>query len=237
MRFSSINFGAGIVILALLVWGFLGSLGELFSAGEPFTGLLGLIFVLAAFSYFLLRRTGVFPHSKGLWAEVHILLGYAGAGLVIIHSGGAFFTWTGLLTLSLVLIFLLGLNLRFFSGRQCFRNFPSRLHLFANPVQRGMDLDLILQKKKAFLQGMDQRVIEGVFGLRLKDWLSHAWKAGRYLGLVLAEKRRVRETCGCSPAYLRFSQGWGRTIHILLGAGMVAGLLAHLFRACPYFSF
>jgi hypothetical protein len=237
MKFSSVNFGAGIVILALWFWGFLGSLGELFSAGEPFTGLLGLIFVLAAFFYFFLRRTGVFPHSKGLWAEVHILLGYAGVGLVIIHSGGAFFTWTGLLTLSLALIFLLGLNLRFFSGRQCFRNFPSRLHLFANPVQKGMDLGLILEKKKAFLQDMDHRAVEGVFGLRLKDWLSHPWKAGRYLSLVRIEKNRVQETCGRPPAYLRLSQDWGRYVHIVLGVGMVAGLLAHLFRSCPYFSF
>jgi hypothetical protein len=55
--------------------------------------------------------------------------------------------------------------------------------------------------------------------------------------LVLAEKRWVQETCGKPPAYLRFSQGWGGYIHIVLGAGMVAGLLLHLFRSCPYFSF
>jgi hypothetical protein len=237
MKFSSINFGAGIVILALLVWGFAANLGEHFSPGGPFTGLLGLIFVLASFFYFLLRRTGVFPGSKGFWAELHILLGCAGAGLIIIHSGGTFLTWTGLLTLSLALIFLLGLNLRFFSGRQSFRNFPSRLHLFANPSRGGMDLEPILLRKRSLLQDMDHRTVEGVFGLRLKDWLSHPWKAGRYLGLVLTEKRRVRETCGRPPAYLRISQDWGRTLHILLGAGMVAGLLFHLLRSCPYFSF
>jgi hypothetical protein len=84
---------------------------------------------------------------------------------------------------------------------------------------------------------MDYGTVEGVFGLRLKDWLFHPWKAGRYLSLVLTEKRRVRETCGSSPLYLRISQGWGRYVHILLGAGMVAGLLLHLFRSCPYFSF
>ena len=237
MRFSSINFGAGIVILALLFWGLLGTPSDHFSPGEPLAGLLGLISVLAAFFYFLLRRTGVSSRSKGLWSEFHILLGCAGAGLIFIHSGGVFFTWTGLLTLSLALIFLLGLNLRFFSARQCFRNFPSRLLLFADPVQRGMDLEPILQKKRSLLRDMEYGTVEGVFGLRLKDWLFHPWKAGRYLSLVLTEKRRVRETCGSSPFYLRISQGWGRTIHILLGAGMVAGLLFHLFRACPYFSF
>ncbi len=68
MRFSSINLGAGIAILALLVWGLLGNLGEHFSPGEPFTGILGFIFVLAAFFYFLLRRTSVFSNSKGIWA-------------------------------------------------------------------------------------------------------------------------------------------------------------------------
>ena len=237
MKFSSINFGAGIVILALLVWGFAGNLGEHFSPGEPFTGLLGVICVPAAFLYFLLRRTAVLPRSKGFWAELHILLGYAGAGLIIIHSRGTFLTWTGLLTLSLALIFLLGLNLRFFSGRQCFRNFPSRLHLFASPSQGGMDLGPLLQKKRSLLQDMDPRAVEGVFGLRLRDWLSHPWKAGRFLSLVLAEKRWVQETCGKPPAYLRFSQGWGRYIHIVLGAGMVTGLLLHLFRSCPFFSF
>ena len=237
MKFSSVNFGAGIVVLALLVWGCVGNLGEHFSPGDPFTGLLGLIFALAAFSHFLLRRTGVFPGSGGFWAELHILLGCAGAGLIIIHSGGTFLTWTGLLTLSLALIFLLGLNLRFFSGRQSFRNFPSRLHLFANPSRGGMDLEPILKKKKAFLQDMDHRAVEGVFGLRLKDWLTHPWKASRYLSLVGAEKRRVQEICGSPPAYTRISQGWGRYVHILLGAGMAAGLLLHLFRSCPYFSF
>jgi hypothetical protein len=237
MKFSSVNFGAGIVILALLFWGFLGNLSKHFSPGESFTGLLGLVFVLAAFFYFLLRRTGVSLLSKGLWAKLHILLGCAGAGLIIIHSGGTFLTWTGLLTLSLALIFLLGLNLRFFSSRQCFRNFSSRLHLFANPSRKGMDLEPILQKKEAFLQDMDSRAVEGVFGLRLKDWLFHPWKAGRYLSLVRVEKRRVQEICGSPPAYLRISQGWGRYIHIVLGAGMMAGLLLHLFRSCPYFSF
>ena len=237
MKFSSVNFGAGIVILALLFWGSLGNLSEHFSPGEPFTGLLGLVFVLAAFFYFLLRRTGVFSRSKGFWAELHILLGYAGAGLIIIHSGGSFLTWTGFLTLSLALIFLLGLNLRFFSSRQCFRNFPSRLHLFANPSQGGMDLEAILQKKRAFLQGMDHRAVEGVFGLRLRDWLLHPWKAGRYLSLVRVEKSRVQETCGRPPAYLRLSQDWGRYVHIVLGVGMVAGLFFQLLRSCPYFSF
>jgi len=237
MKFSSVNFGAGIVVLALLVWGCVGNLGEHFSPGDPFTGLLGLIFALAAFSHFLLRRTGVFPGSGGFWAELHILLGCAGAGLIIIHSGGTFLTWTGLLTLLPAMIFLLGLNLRFFSGRQSFRNFPSRLHLFANPSRGGMDLEPILLRKRALLQDMDHRTVEGVFGLRLKDWLSHPRKAGRFLGLVLAEKRWVQETCGKPPAYLRFSQGWGRYIHIVLGAGMVTGLLLHLFRSCPFFSF
>jgi hypothetical protein len=237
MKFSSVNFGAGIVILALLFWGFLGNLRERFPPGEPLTGLLGLVFVLGALFYFFLRRTGIFPRSKGLWSEVHILLGNAGAGLIIIHSGGTFFTWTGLLTFFLALIFLLGLNLRFFSGRQCFRNFPSRLQLFASPSKGAMDLEPILQQKMSLLQDMDPRAVEGVFGLRLKDWLSHPWKAGRYLDLVLAEKRRVRETCGCPPAYLRFGQGWGRYVHILLGAGLLAGLLFHLLQSCPFFSF
>ena len=237
MKFSSVNFGAGIFILALLFWGLLGKPGEHFSPGEPFTGLLGLIFVLAAFFYFLLRRTGVFSRSKGLWSEFHILLGCGGTGLIFIHSGGVFFTWTGLLTLSLALIFLLGLNLRFFSGRQCFRNFPSRLHLFANPSREGMDLEPILEKKRSLLRDMESGTVEGVFGLRLKDWLTHPWKASRYLSLIQAENRRVQETCGSPPAYLRISQGWGRYIHILLGTGVVAGLLFHLFRSCPYFSF
>ncbi len=235
MKFSSINLGAGIAILALLVWGLLGNPGEHFSPGDPFTGILGFIFVLAAFFYFLLRRTGVFSNSKGIWAEVHILLGYAGAGLIIIHSGGTFFTLTGLLTLFLALIFLLGLNLRFFSGRQSFRHFASRVELFARPYRGGMDLDPILQRKKSLLQEMDSRAVEGVFGLRLRDWLSHPVKAGRYLGLVITEKRMVGETCGRPPAYLRSSQGWGRYIHIILGAGVLAGIGLHLLRACPYF--
>jgi hypothetical protein len=236
MRFSSFNLGAGIFILALLVWGLWGNLGEYFSTGEPLTGLLGLIFVLAALFYFFLRRTGVLPGPGRLWAEIHILLGYAGVGLLLIHSGGTFLTWTGLLNLSLALILLLGLNLRFFSGRQSFRHTFSRLDLFAKPSRGGLDLEPILRKKESLLRGMDSRAPEGMFGLRPKDWLAHPWKAVRFLGLALAEKRRVRESCGSSPGYLRFSQGWGRVLHIILGVGVLAGLLLHLLRACPYFS-
>jgi hypothetical protein len=237
MKFSSINLGAGIFILALLFWGILGKPSEQFSPGGPVSGLLGLMFLLGAFFYFLLRRTGFFSRSKGLWSEFHILLGCVGAGLIFIHSGGVYFTWTGLLALSLVLILLLGLNLRFFSGRQSFRNFSSRLYLFTDAVQRGMDLEPILQRKRSLLRDLDSGAAEGVFGLRLKDWLFHPWKAARYLSLVLTEKRCLRKTCGVAPPYLRISQGWGRYLHIIIGAGIMVGIALHLLRACPYFSY
>jgi hypothetical protein len=48
--------------------------------GNLFIGLLGAAFLLAAFLYFLLRRTRIFSQSKGIVADPLILLGSVGFG-------------------------------------------------------------------------------------------------------------------------------------------------------------
>ena len=237
MRLGTVNGWAGMVILALFLWTAIGGLGSNFYAGEPILGLLGAIFSLAAGVYFLVRRNQFFANTKGLFADFHLLLGCAGVGFILIHAGGTFFGWTGLLTIAITVLFLLGLNLRFFTARQINRIFLSRPYLFFNAPQNPISLDLIIQDKKALLAQMDPRAVEETFGLRWHDWLRSPAKAVRYFWLVQKEKKWVRKACGNPPAYLGFSLGLGRFLHIGLGIGAMIGLLFHLLQSCPYFVF
>ena len=159
MRLSTVNGWAGMVILALLLWTATGGLSSNFSPGEPVPGLLGAIFSLAAGVYFLIRRNNLYSNTKGLWADFHLLLGCAGVGFTLIHAGGTFFGWTGLLTIAITVLFLVGLNLRFFTVRQIHRNFNSRPYLFFNSPQNPIRLDLIIQDKKELLEQIDPRAI------------------------------------------------------------------------------
>jgi len=237
MRFNNVNYWAGIVLLALIIWAATGGVRANFSPGGLVTGLLGAIFSLMAGIYFLIRRTNFFSAQKGLWANLHISLGSVGVGMILIHTGGIFFSLTGLLTLALTLLFLLGFNLRFLAAHQSYRSFFSRLHLFSNPAREEKSLNPFIREKETLLQELNPRAAEGTYSLRWKDWIRNPRRASRYLWLVQEEKKRVRELCGRPPAYLNFSQSWGRYLHIGLGVGMAIGFLFHLFEKCFYFSF
>ena len=237
IRLAQINFGAGIALLLVLIGAASRVMPSAFAAGDPSAGLVGAIFLLAALLYFPLRRTGIPSLSKRVCSDLHVLLGAIGIGLILAHSGAVFFGPAGLSTLALTLVFFFGLNLRFLSGRQVYRNLSSRAHLFTNPCKGMRRLDPIVQAKKALLQLMNPGTAEGTFGLRVRDWIGHPWKAGRYLWLVQKERKWIRQVGGASPGYLRFSQGWGRGLHIVLAAAVMIGLLFHLFRSCPYFVF
>ncbi|MBU1206531.1 MAG: hypothetical protein KKH04_06340 [Proteobacteria bacterium] len=235
MGLGALNFSAGIILLVLLIWTAIRGLNG--GPGDVFTGLAGAILLLAAFLYFIFRRFGIFSISKGLLADLHILLGSAGVGLIVVHSGGVFLSFPGLLTIALTLLFLLGLNLRFFSSRQIHRNFASRPHLFFQSPPTTIKLESILEAKKALLKKINSQAYEGTFRLGFKDWVSSPGKAGRYWRLNREEKKGVREACGNSPGYLGFSLGWGRYLHILLGIGAVIGFLFHLIQSCPFLVF
>ena len=227
----------GIALLLVLIGAASGVMALVVAPGGPSTGLAGAVFLLAALLYFALRRTGILSHSKSICSDFHVLLGAIGIGLILVHSGGVFFSPAGLFTLGLTLVFFFGLNLRFLSGRQVYRNLSSRVYLFMIPSKGMSGLDPIVQAKKALLHQMDPAAAESTFGLRLIDWIGHPWKAGRYLWLVQKEKKWLRQVCGSPPGYLRFSQGWGRCLHIVLAAVVMIGFLSHLFRSCPYFVF
>ena len=227
----------GIALLLVLIGAACGVMALAVNPGDSSTGLGGTVFLLAAFLYFTLRRTGVLSHSKGVCSDLHVLLGAIGIGLILVHSGGTFLSPTGLFTLALTLVFFFGLNLRFLSGRQVYRNLSSRVYLFMNPSKGLKGLDPIVQAKKSLLYQMDPAAAESTFGLRLVDWIRHPRTAGRYLWLVKEERKWVRDVCGAPPGYLRFSQGWGRYLHIGLAVAVIIGLLFHLFQSCPYFVF
>jgi len=232
---SRVNFIVSILLLALGFWAAVGGLHSAFSSGEPTTGLLGAAFLLSAFFYLFMRRIVPFPHSKKFWDDLHVLLGLGGLALILIHSGGNFFSLAGLLTVALFLLFLLGLNLRFLSSRQIHKNIDFRAHLFYNPGPAETRLEHNIQAKKALLEQMDGQASEGTFSLSLHNWLRNPWKAARYLWLTRAERRWVCQICGSPPLYLNFSQGWGRYLHIGLGIAAMIGLLFHLMQSCPYF--
>jgi hypothetical protein len=237
MRLKQINFWITIVLLFFLIGAASGLLFSEVPPGDPPTGIGGAVFLMAAFLYFLFRRTGILSSSKGVFSDLHILLGAVGVGLILIHSKGTFFSLTGLFTLALTLLFFLGLNLRFISSRQVHRNLGSRAYLFFSPFKGTREMNPVIQAKKELLSRIDPGAVEGTFGLRITDWLRNPWNAGRFLWLVKEEKNRVRRVCGTAPGYLNFSQGWGRYLHIGLAAAVMIGLLFHLFRSCPYLAF
>jgi hypothetical protein len=157
--------------------------------------------------------------------------------LILIHSGGGFFSPTGLLNSVFVFIFLLGLNLRFISSRQAFRSFSSRAGLFFKTKSGKNDFEDLIRRKNRLLPKLDPDSEEGRFSLRLGDWMRHPLSAARYFSISREERRRVIELCGAPPLYLNLSQGWGRYLHILLGVAAAIGILFHLAQSCPYFGF
>jgi len=232
-----VNFFSGIILLALLIWAGVGGVDLIASAGDSFSALLGAVLFITSFLYSLIRRTAVFSQSKGIWSDLHILVGSAGISLIIVHSGGIFLSLTGFLTVALVLLFFLGLNLRFITPHQGHRSFDSRIHLFLHPAGNAETLKNLIQAKEALLRRIDPRAVEGTFGLGLQDWVRNPWRAARYLWLVMAEKRLVRQMCGHPLDYLRFSHGLSRSIHIALAVAVVIGFLLHILQSCPYLNF
>lgn len=228
------NFWLAIIWIALLLLTGIGGLSFNYAPGDPETGLWGAFCFLGAFIYVLARRSGFF-RRKHFWGELHFSLGLVGGMLVTLHSAGRFLSPAGLLTLPLIVFFLLGINLRFFGARQVFRLFHSKAILFFHPARGEGDLGEIIRRKEILLRGLDKNVPEGKFGLRFGDWLRSPSAAAKYFFLARREREEVRKICGSPPAYLDFSEGWGRYLHILVGIGALAGVLFHLVQVCPYF--
>ncbi|MBP1715192.1 MAG: hypothetical protein H6Q42_3395 [Deltaproteobacteria bacterium] len=227
------NFWLGILWILLLLLTGIGSHSFRFAPGDPETGLWGAVCFFGAFIYVLVRRSGFFQR-KHFWGELHFSLGLLGGMLVVLHSGGRFFSSAGLLTMPLMVLFLLGMNLRFFGPRQVFRPFHSKAFLFFHPARGENDLGEIIRRKETLLRNLDKNGQEGNFGLRFGDWLRSPFAAAQYLFLSRQEREKVRETCGSPPVYLDFTQGWGRYLHILVGVGAMVGVLFHLIQVCPY---
>ncbi len=232
----SFNFWLSVIWLLLFLWAGLGGLPSSFSPGDPATGLWGAVCFLGAFIYVLARRSGFF-RKKHFLGELHFSLGVAGGILVVLHSGGRIFGSTGLLTLPLLVLFLLGMNLKFFGPRQIFRLSHSKAFLFFHPARGESDLEEIIRRKEALLRNLDKNGQEGSFGLRFGDWLRNPFAASQYLFLARRESGKVRQACGSPPVYLDFTEGWGRYLHILVGIGALVGILSHLMQFCPYFSY
>ncbi len=228
------NFWLGISWILLLLWTGIGGGPFGFAPGDPETGLWGAVCFLGAFIYVLARRSGFFQR-KHIWGELHFSLGLVGGVLVTLHSGGRFFSAAGLLTLPLIVLFLLGMNLRFFGARQVFRPFHSQAALFFHPARGEGALGEMIRRKEALLRILDKTGQEGNFSLRLGDWLRRPLAAARYLFLARQERKKVKQICGSPLAYLDFTEGWGRYLHILAGIGALAGVLFHLVQVCPYF--
>ena len=227
------NFWLGILWILLLLLTGIGSHSFRFAPGDPETGLWGAVCFFGAFIYVLVRRSGFF-RRKHFWGELHFSLGLAGGMLVTLHSGGRFFSFAGLLTLPLIVLFLLGMNLRFFGARQVFRPLHSKAFLFFHPARGEGGLGEIIRRKEALLRNLDKNGQEGSFGLRFGDWLRSPFAAAKYLFLARQERKKVKKTCGSPLAYLDFSEGWGRYLHILVGVGALVSLLFHLVQVCPY---
>ena len=221
-KLAVIEFWLSIIWILLLLWAAIGGLAFTFAPGDPATGLWGAACFLGAFFNVLIRRSGFF-RRKHFWGEFHFLLGLLGGILIAAHSGGRFFSPAGILTLPLIILFLLGMNLRFLNPRQIFRSFHSKAGLFFDPAGGENDLEEIIRRKENLLRKIDANGQEGSFGLRLGDWLQSPFAAARYFSLVLQERDKVEKTCGFPPAYLDFSQGWGRYLHILAGIGARPG--------------
>ena len=228
-----INFWLSITWLLFLLWTAIGGFTSTSGPGDPATGLGGVVCFLGTFSYVLVRRSGFF-RRKHFWGEFHFLLGLLGGILIVAHSGGRFFSPAGILTLPLIVLFLLGMNLRFLNPHQVFRHSHSQAHLFFDPAGGKNDLEEIIRRKENLLRELDVEGQEGNFGLRLGDWLRSPFTARRYYSLACQERGKVKQACGSPPFYLDFSQGWGRYLHILFGIGALAGVVFHLIQVCPY---
>lgn len=230
------NFWLSVILILIFLWAGIGGPFSDLSSGDPETGLWGAVCFLGAFIYVLARRSGFF-RRKHFLGELHLSLGLVGGMLVVLHSGGRFSGSAGFLTLPLMVLFLLGMNLRFFCPRQVFRSFHSKAVLFFHPVRGESDLGKIIRRKEALLRNLDKNGQEGIFGLRFGDWLRSPFAAAQYSFLARKERERVRQACGSPPVYLDFTEGWGRYLHILVGIGALAGILFHLIQFCPYFSY
>ena len=136
--------------------------------------------------------------------ELHLSLGLVGGMLIVVHSGGRFSGSAGFLTLPLMVLFLLGMNLRFFCPRQVFRSFHSKAVLFFHPVRGESDLGKIIRRKEALLRNLDKNGQEGIFGLRFGDWLRSPFAAAQYSFLVRKERDKSKENLRFSPPLLRF---------------------------------
>ena len=232
-KLAVFNFWLSVIWILLLLWTAIGGLASTFAPGDPATGLGGAACFLGAFFYVLVRRSGFF-RRKHFWGEFHFLLSLLGGIFIAAHSGGRFFSPAAILTLPLIVLFLLGMNLRFLNPLQIFRSFHSQAGLFFDPAAGKNDLEEIIRRKENLLRKIDANGQEGNFGLRPGDWLRSPFAAARYLSLIRQERDKVKKNCGSPPRYADFSQGWGRYFHILLGIGALAGVAVHLIQVCPY---
>jgi len=230
---SLLNFWLSVIWILLFLWAAIGGLSSIFAPGDPHTGLWGVLCFLVAFIYVLVRRSGFFQR-KHFFGEVHFLLGLVGGILVALHSAGRFFNSAALLILPLLVLFLLGMNLRFLGQRQVFRFFHSKAFLFLHPAGGEIDLGEVIHRKEALLRNLDKSGQEKNFGLQFGDWLRSPFSAAGYLSLARLERKKVRQACGSPPFYLDFTQGWGRYLHILSGIGILAWVAYHLIQVCPY---
>ncbi len=227
-----------VAVLLLLMVGTLGGflLGE-GSPGELLSGFAGGVLFTISFFYCLFRRTGIVLRSKAFISELHIFIGAAALGLILVHIKGNITALAGLSALALFFLLLMGLNLRFVAGRQVYRNLGSRPGLFFTAAAGSKNHGLMIEAKKALLSRIDSRASEAVFGLTVGHWLRRPWDAGKFLWLAEKEKTYVQKICGAPPGYLNFSQGWGRSLHIVLAFAIMIGSLVHWLRSCPYLAF
>jgi hypothetical protein len=210
-----------------------------YEPGEhPLLGLVGVIFLFLSLIYSLLKRAPVFKNIKGFWADLHVFLGLVGVLFILFHSAGRFFSFYGLLALSIIILFLLGANLRIPSAHLSSQRFGSKAKLFLSPIAHGDEkLEALITAKRSLLRILNPSADEGTFNLRFRDWLSSPIGAVGYLSLSIQERRLIRKKLGVDPWYFYLSHRYGRFIHIILAAIVVLWFLIHAIDLCEYFQF
>lgn len=234
-----VNFLSSLVTIIVLIFMILWDRyrGFDYSPGDhPVLGLMGAVFLVLSVMYTFIKRTSVARGSKGFWADLHILFGLVGVVFVLFHSAGIFLSFYGLLTVSIIILFLFGINIRFVATYFAQHRFGAATRVFLEQAPSdNEELETLIKAKEAFVRRLNANASEGTFSLGLCHWLVSPSAAVGYLILSKWEKDVVRRRAGLD--------GWSgvavnryiRLAHIALAALVVVWFLIHALSCCEYF--
>lgn len=186
------------------------------------TGVLGLALLLVPVLFSWNKRMGTAaPHR---WFVAHVACGIAGWMLIVVHTGGNWWTPPFLLVVLLTAVIALGFWGRTRAVRLSAGTFGTKIAGFSPPDEATRALlRALISEKTVLLRELDTSAREGTFSVSLPHLLRRPRLAWRYWRL----ERREQLLLGTRTAVSR-AQGRWRLVHLLLGWTMLLGTLAHV---------